>query len=87
MLSAEERFLDRGRDGQKIMRWRKVHTRNEALDCRVYGLGALYVMFDDWRRCVTKEDETEQAHGWGEFWGVGEERLRERGTANAGRKD
>jgi phage terminase large subunit GpA-like protein len=78
MLASEERFLDRGRDGQKIMRWRKVHTRNEALDCRVYGLGALYVFFDDWRRDVTKEDETEQAHGWGEFWGVGEERQRER---------
>jgi phage terminase large subunit GpA-like protein len=86
MLAAEERFLDRGRDGQKIMRWRKVHTRNEALDCRVYGLGALYVFFDDWRRGVTKEDETEQAHGWSEFWGVGEQRQRERETANRGRK-
>ncbi len=82
-LCSEERVHDRGRDGRQVVRWRKIHTRNEALDCRVYAMGALYVAFDDWQRTVSQEDETEQAHGWGEFWTVGE---REREQQERGAK-
>ena len=43
MLTAEERIQERDKFGNVRMRWYKRDYRaNEALDCRVYALGALY---------------------------------------------
>lgn len=30
--------------GTTVYRWRKIHQRNEALDCRIYAMGAVYYM-------------------------------------------
>jgi phage terminase large subunit GpA-like protein len=66
-LTAEEKFLQRGRDGRNTVRWRQVHKRNEPLDCRTYSYGALVTLFDDAKRQRGSEDPEEQ-YGWKQFW-------------------
>ena len=64
-LTAEERVKETTRTGQSRLVWHKPEgRRNEALDCRVYNLGALYVL-------ATLACESEDgAVDWSMFWGA-----------------
>lgn len=44
MLTAEERSARKDRKGYTHYEWHKIRERNEALDCRVYAMGALYTL-------------------------------------------
>jgi phage terminase large subunit GpA-like protein len=63
-LTAEEAKREVRRSGYVRYRWVKRYERNEALDCRVYAMGALYVL---------ATDISERAFGvdyidWPQFW-------------------
>jgi phage terminase large subunit GpA-like protein len=62
-LTAEERVAEKTRNGQTRYVWTKpAGRRNEALDCRVYALGALYVL-------ATQAGESEDGSiDWPGFW-------------------
>ena len=64
MLVAEERVSERTRTGQTRYVWKKPEgRRNEALDCRVYALAALYIVASE----VAPVDE-HGAVSWADFW-------------------
>ena len=73
MLTAERRVLQpAGRTGRAKMVW-KQQGRNEALDCRVYALAALYVMFrykaDEQEAWYREKGIKEFPHyTWADFW-------------------
>jgi phage terminase large subunit GpA-like protein len=46
-LTAEERVRETMRNGTERYVWRKIRERNEAHDCRIYAMGALYVYAAD----------------------------------------
>lgn len=63
-LTAEERVLERTRDGRARPIWRVIRgRRNEQLDCRVYATAALYVLY---ARLAALRPDSEL--GWPEFW-------------------
>ena len=69
-LVSEEKVVEKGRDGARVVKWRKMHAKNHALDCRVYAMGALFVLFDARRRELVEQGQALQAekYGWREFW-------------------
>ena len=72
-LTAEERVREATRDGKGRMVWHLQHgRRNEALDCRVYNLGSLYVAYGERRREIEDEDAAAKreprAYSWSDFW-------------------
>lgn len=65
MLTAEERIKTTNKLGQERYVWSKPEgRRNEALDCRVYALGALYVLAS--AACNAEDGSVD----WAEFWRV-----------------
>lgn len=71
-LASEEKFIIRGRDGRRAVRWRKVHTRNEPLDCRAYALLAVFMAYEECRQeaieKARKLNLPDPKYGWAEFW-------------------
>lgn len=74
MLTAEEQIIKQTPDGRGKRVWHQRRARNEALDIRVYAIGALYVVFGAWREQV---EENMEARGlkredskvsWTDFW-------------------
>jgi len=63
-LTAEERVKEITRAGQERYIWRKIRTRNEAHDCRVYALGALHVYAHDVTTALGGDEQID----WGAFW-------------------
>lgn len=64
-LVAEERVPEVSRTGQKRYVWKMPHgRRNEAHDCRVYALGALYV----YASYVAEEFFDGEEIPWSDFW-------------------
>ena len=65
MLTAEERIPEKMHNGQTRYIFKKPEgRRNEALDCRVYSLAALYMLAWD----VAPVDEDSGAVDWDVFW-------------------
>lgn len=71
-LMSEERVKLRMPNGGSRMVWRKIkgRGRNEVLDCRVYGMGALYVF----KHLVMEEAEADE-FPWPDFWDWCEDTL------------
>ena len=44
MYLSENRVPETTKGGTTVYRWKKIHERNEALDCRVYAMGAVYYL-------------------------------------------
>ena len=55
---------ERSRSGRVRYRWAKKRERNEALDCRVYALGALYVVASQ----VCEDQLGLDGIEWSKFW-------------------
>jgi phage terminase large subunit GpA-like protein len=73
MLTAEERVRETTRDGKGRMVWHLQHgRRNEALDCRVYALGCLSVVYGERVKEVADEDaeakREPREYTWPDFW-------------------
>lgn len=73
MLTAEERVRERTKSGHYRMVWHLQHgRRNEALDARVYALGALYLIYGIRREEVQAEDAEAKRplreYTWEDFW-------------------
>jgi len=63
-LTAEERVKERTRTGAIRYTWKQTRPRNERLDCRVYALGALYIVAAQ----VQDEISPDEPISWGLFW-------------------
>jgi len=50
--------------GTTVYRWKKIHERNEALDCRIYAMGAVYYLA--WNYASSNNLEYIE---WNDFWG------------------
>ena len=71
MLTAEERVPEKNRKtGFVRWVWKKTRERNEALDCRVYALGALYLL------ASTLSNQPDGSILWTEFWKYWEEQKK-----------
>ena len=73
MLTAEERVRETTRDGRGRMVWYLQHgRRNESLDCRVYALGCLSVVYGERQREMADEDAErklpQREYTWSDFW-------------------
>lgn len=63
MLTAEERVPEKvKKTGFVRYVWKKVRERNEALDCRVYALGAVYLL------ASTMSNQADGSILWEDFW-------------------
>lgn len=71
MLTAEERVPEKNRKtGFVRWVWKKIRERNEALDCRVYALGAVYLL------ASTLSNQPDGSILWEEFWKYWEEQKK-----------
>lgn len=65
MLTAEEKIIDTNKDGRAVIRWSiPKDRRNEALDCRVYALAAVYV----YASIICLEEFGFESIEWPTFW-------------------
>ncbi len=72
-LTAETKFLKSDSRGNEYYVWEnRSKKRNEALDCRVYALAALYHILD----AVSAELEKEENITWSQFWDHLEEEIK-----------
>lgn len=71
MLTAEDFVAKRDPRGKVQMAWVK-HGRNEALDCRTYAMGCLYVMYGERVKEIAEEDKAggwePREYTWKDFW-------------------
>ena len=68
-LTAESRLLKTDTHGNKFYVWRNSRNiANEVLDCRCYGLAALYLLAS--LVCDELDDDNDGAVSWQAFWSV-----------------
>jgi phage terminase large subunit GpA-like protein len=65
-LTAESLHHTKLKSGATKFEWKKSRERNEALDCRVYALAALYVLASMVREDVSPDDPI----SWEDFWAL-----------------
>lgn len=63
MYLSENRVPETTKGGTTVYRWKKIHERNEALDCRVYAMGAVYYLA--WAYAQNNNLEYIE---WNQFW-------------------
>lgn len=63
-LTAEERVRVKTKSGAPKWEWKQIRNRNEALDCRVYAMAALYVFAS----MVKEEINPNGTIPWADFW-------------------
>jgi phage terminase large subunit GpA-like protein len=67
-LTAESLVQTKMKSGAVKFEWKKSRERNEALDCRVYALAALYVL----AAIVQGEVSPDEPIAWEDFWTLAE---------------
>jgi phage terminase large subunit GpA-like protein len=63
-LTAEKRTPIKKPNGSTVYEWKQIRPRNEALDCRVYAMAALYVLAG----AVSDEVSPDAPIPWESFW-------------------
>ncbi len=66
MLTAEDRVWKRGPNGREYLEWVR-HGRNEALDCRAYAEGCIFVWYGEMVQERVEEDP-DASFEWADFW-------------------